>query len=157
MAYAPMAMPSKTACGSPSRAEQSMNAPGVAFVAVADEVLDAVRRFGVMRKPPLLPGGEARTAATAQPGGHDLLDHLVGRHAREHLVEGLIAARFEVVVDVLRIDDAHVPQGELLLGVVERVVLGGAVLRSARATSRSISPPRMCFVDDLRVTIAGVT
>ena len=67
-------------------------------------------------------------AAPAQPRALDLVDDLVGRHAREHLVQGLIAAGLEVVVDVLGIDDADVPQGQLLLGVVERVVLGGALV-----------------------------
>ena len=101
----------------------------VALVAVADEVLDCPSGGIVgVGELPLLPGGEARAAAAAQPGGQDLLDDLLGRHAREHLVEGLIAVGLQVVVDVLGVDDAHVAQDQLLLAVEERVVLGGALV-----------------------------
>ena len=97
---------------------------GVAFVTVADEVLDPVGRGGGGGEAPLEAGGETGSAPAAQAGLGDLLHDLRGRHLREDLVQGLVAVGFKVVVDVLRADEAHVPQGELLLGREERIVLG---------------------------------
>ena len=40
---------------------------------------------------PLQPGGEAGAAAAAQAGGDHLLDHLLGRHGCQHLLQGRVA------------------------------------------------------------------
>ena len=79
---------------------------------------------------PLEPGGEARSPAAAQPGGEHFLETCCRRHARQDLVEGLVAVGLQVVLDLLGVDDAHVAQDQLLLPVEERVVLGGTFVRA---------------------------
>ena len=87
---------------------RSMNAPGVALVGVADDVLR--RRLLMAVSLPLEAGRETRAAAAAQAGLLDLVDHLLRRHLGEHLRQRLVAAQGQVVVDVLRVDDAAVAQ-----------------------------------------------
>ena len=93
---------------------------GVALVAVADDVLgeDVVAR----RRAPFAPGGEARAALAAQAALLDLGDDLVGRHG-ECLLQALVAAARDVVVDRERVDDAHVLQHDLVLESVVGVVV----------------------------------
>ena len=76
MAYAPMAMPSNTACGSPSRAEQSMKAPGSPSSPLQMKYLTPSGDLVPGGELPLLPGGEAGAATPAQPRALDLVDHL---------------------------------------------------------------------------------
>ena len=92
----------------------------VALVGVADHVLLALGLL--LGELPLHAGGEARAAAAAQAGLQDLLDHLLRRHLEEHLLDGLVAVARDVVLDLLRVDDAAVAQHDAVLLLVERDV-----------------------------------
>ena len=81
---------------------------GVAFVAIADEVLR--RLFLCPAHFPLDARGESRTAATAQPGARDLIDHLLGGQRRERQPHALVAVPGEIIVDLLRVDEPFVAQ-----------------------------------------------
>ena len=93
---------------------------GVALVGVADHVLLALGLL--LRELPLHSGREARAAAAAQARLQDLLHHLLRRHLEEHLLDGLVAVARDVVLDLLRVDDAAVAQHDAVLLLVERDV-----------------------------------
>ena len=100
-----------------------MNAPGIAFVAVADDVF--LVAYGLGHGAPLQAGGIAAAAASAQSAFGDLLDHVVGRHLRQRLHQRPIAVARDVVVDVLRIDVTGVLEHHmhLLVEMVAQVAL----------------------------------
>ncbi len=85
---------------------------GVAFVAVADDVLLAGAGLEAGERP-FAAGGEARAAAAAEAGGDDLFDERAGLH-EECGAERLVAAAGEVVVDGERIDHAAVFEHDAL-------------------------------------------
>ena len=90
---------------------------GVALVGVAADVLDPL---GLGRgKGPLLTGGEAAAAPAPQTGIQDALHHLLRGHLAEHLAQGHVAVVGDVLVDVLRVDDAAVLQRHPALLFVE--------------------------------------
>jgi hypothetical protein len=91
---------------------------GVALVGVADDVLGV--GLGLGQKIPFVAGEEARAAASAQPGGLDLLDYIVRAPVDQHFVEGLIAAHRDVLLDVRGVDEPAVAQHNLLLPLEER-------------------------------------
>ncbi len=98
---------------------------GVALVRVADDVLGpALRLPGQL---PLRAGGEAAAAAAAQPGANQLVDHALGGHLAERLLETAVAVHREVVVERLGVDEAAVGEddAELLLLEGDAVVLLG--------------------------------
>jgi hypothetical protein len=86
----------------------------VAFVRIADQVLRRSRRLA--GKPPLQPGREPGSAAAPQAGGEHLFDHRLGLHS-EGLLQALIAARGEVVIHVLGIDETQVAGDDAYLGL----------------------------------------
>ena len=104
---------------------------GVALIGVADDVLGV--SLGLGQEIPLVAGEEACAAASAQPGGLDLLDHGSLRAVDEHLVEGLVSADGDVFLDVGGIDQAAVAQNDLLLPLEERDRVPGRDLRIALA------------------------
>ncbi len=87
--------------------------PGITFVGVADEVLPVAGGFPT--ELPFQPGGKAAASPAAQAGGKHFVDYLVGCHA-ERALQPLVAAAGEVVVQVLRVDDAAVAGGDADLG-----------------------------------------
>ncbi len=90
---------------------------GVAFVGVADDVLDLARALA--REVPLGAGGKAGAAAAAQPRFGHGLDHVVGVVVGQHLGEGRVAVLGEVVVDRVRVDLAVQREHEAALAGVE--------------------------------------
>ncbi|OPZ46054.1 MAG: hypothetical protein BWY94_00921 [Actinobacteria bacterium ADurb.BinA094] len=90
---------------------------GVALVGVADEVLDVA--LALVGELPLDAGREPGAAAAADARVGDLLDDLLLGHRRERRARRLVAAAGEVLVEALRVDHAHVAQGDARLGLVE--------------------------------------
>ena len=101
---------------------------GVTLVAVADNVLGEDVVAG--GRAPFAPGGEAGAALAAQARFLNFSDDLVGRHGKR-LLQALIAAACDVVVERQRVDDADVLEHDLVLqgivGVVVHVLVGFAV------------------------------
>jgi hypothetical protein len=91
---------------------------GIAFVGVADDVFCV--RLGLGQEIPLVAGEEACAATSAEAGGLDLLDDAVGATIDEHLVEGLVAADGNVLLNVFGVDEAAVAQDDFLLAFEER-------------------------------------
>ena len=102
---------------------------GIAFIGVADDVLRV--GLGLGQEIPLIAGEEARAAAPAQPGGLDLLDDSICAAVDQHLVERLVAAHRNVLLNVRGIDEAAVAQNDLLLPLEERNRVPGSDLRVA--------------------------
>ena len=80
---------------------------GIALVRVADDVLGVA--LGLAQELPLAAGGEAGAAAPAQLGGLDLLDHRFRIAVDEYLVQRLVTAHGDVLLDVVRADQPAVP------------------------------------------------
>ncbi len=98
-----------------------MKAPGVALVAVADEVFRRSLFLGAGG--PLLPRGEAGASAAAEAGEEDLVDDGRGRHLGQGLGQGLVAVEGDVLLDLLRVDPAAVAQDDEPLVLEELDVL----------------------------------
>ena len=79
---------------------------GVAFVGVADDVLDVARGLG--GEFPLEAGQEAGAATAAQAGVLDFLDDRFGRHLEQGLGQSRVAAAGDVLLDALGVDHAAV-------------------------------------------------
>ncbi len=79
---------------------------GVAFVGVADGVLDAT--WGLATQLPFQAGEEASATAAAQAGALGLLNHLIRRHLCERLAQRGIALARDVLVNAFGIDQAAV-------------------------------------------------
>ena len=99
---------------------------GVAFVGVADHVL--VGGLVDSSELPLEAGGEAGAATAAQAGLGDFFDDLLAGHLGEDLAQGGIAVHGDILLDVLRVDDAAVTKRHTELGLVELDVLQGGDL-----------------------------
>ncbi len=116
---------------------------GVALVGVDDDVLDVARR--VPGGLPLDPGREAAAAATAQFGGLDLVQHLLGRHLEERLGQGGVAAMDDVGIDVVGIDEAVQAEHQRESGARRRGSRphGGSLAprRRGRPAGSTTSPP----------------
>ncbi len=112
-------MPSSTRCGIAFEHAAVHERARVAFVGVADHVLDAAAvRLG--HRAPLQAGGVARPAAPAQAALDDLVDHLHRRHLGQRIQQGGVAVLRDVVLDPLRIDAAGVLEHDLLLANEKR-------------------------------------
>ncbi len=92
--------------------------PGVAFVAVADDIFLLSRRGS--GGGPFLPRGKTGPAAAPQPAGPDLLDDLLGREVFQAVPQGLEAVVADILVQVGRIDLAAVLGGHVPLRAKER-------------------------------------
>ena len=90
---------------------------GVALVGIADDVFGV--GFGLGEEVPLVAGEKARAAAAAQTRGFDLLDDGVGAAIDEDLIERLIAADGDVLLDVGGADEAAVAENDFLLAFEE--------------------------------------
>ena len=123
---------------------------GVALVRVADHVL---LPLGLgLRELPLEARREAGAAAAAEAGLQHLLDDLLRRHLEEHLLDRLVAVARDVVLDLLRVDDAAVAQDDAVLLLVERDVrLGDELLRLLRVVAEALDDAALDEVlgDDL--------
>ncbi len=104
---------------------------GVALVGIADDVFDV--GLGLGEEVPLVAGEEACAAAATQTGSLDLLDDGVFAAVDEHLVESLVAADGDVLLNVGGIDEAAVAQDDFLLAFEEREGVPGRDLRVALA------------------------
>ena len=93
---------------------------GVALVCVTDHVLLALGLS--CGKLPLHTGGEACAAAATETGLKNFLNNLLRRHLEENLLDSLVAVACNVVVDLLRVDDAAVSQNDTILLLIERNV-----------------------------------
>ena len=91
---------------------------GVALVRVADEVLLGAGRRA--QELPLVAGEVARPAAAAELGRLDLLDDGGGVGVDQDLVEGLVAADRDVLLDVVGVEEAAVAEDDLHLALEER-------------------------------------
>ena len=67
---------------------------------------------------------EPGATTTAQTRSEDLLDDRRGSHGGEGRARGRVAAPGEVLVEALRIDDAHVAQSDARLLLVEGDIVG---------------------------------
>ena len=94
---------------------------GIPFVGIAHHVL--LRPRSVSDEPPLTSSGEAGSAAAAQPGIGDHLNHLIRRHLGEDLLQCGVAVGRDVFLNVLRIDPPAVLEDHLLLLGEERDLL----------------------------------
>ena len=99
---------------------------GVALVGVADHVLVGGLVDG--SELPLEARGEAGAAAAAEAGLSDLFHDLLPGHLGEDLAKSGIAVHGDILLDVLRVDDATVAQRHTELGLVELDVLQGGQL-----------------------------
>ena len=84
---------------------------------------------------PLVAGGISRSAAAAQLGGLDLLDHARRVRIDQYFVERLISADGDVFLNVIGIDEPAIPQNDLLLAFEERHVAPQRELRDIPARS----------------------
>lgn len=95
--------------------------PRVAFVGIADDVfLVGLHLAGDF---PFESRRETAAAAAAQSGVHNLADDLLRSHLK-YLAQGGVTVAGDVFVDVLRVDEAAVAQGDADLGFIELHVLG---------------------------------
>jgi hypothetical protein len=96
---------------------------GVAFVAVADDVLG--RALNGARDLPLEPGGEAGAAAAAQAAGFHFGDDVLRLHAAEDAHQALVDTVAQAVLKVFRVEFAAITHDDphLFVGfLVEQVV-----------------------------------
>ncbi len=91
---------------------------GIAFVGIADDVLWLCLRFG--QKLPLIAGQVARASAAPQLGGFDLFDDRFWMPIDKHLVQRLVSADSDVLLNVVRVDNSAIAQDDLLLALEER-------------------------------------
>ena len=104
---------------------------GVALVGVADDVFDVGLGFG--EEVPLVAGEEARAAAAAETCCLDLLDDSIFAAVDEDLVESLVAANGDVLLNVRWIDESAVAQDDLFLAFEKRKRVPRRDLRVALA------------------------
>ena len=89
----------------------------VALVGVADHILFIADVLG--RKLPLEPGREACAAAAAKAGALHEVDDVRRGHFREHAAQRLIPVHADILLNVLRVDDAAVAQRHAQLRLVK--------------------------------------
>ena len=110
----------------------------IALIGVADQVLPVPDGLSEIFE--FQAGREARAAAAAQPGQLELFVHCLRRAVAQHLVQRLVAADRDVLLDVVGVDQAAVAQHDLLLALEERHLVPGRHRRESAA------------IVDLRVT-----
>ena len=113
-------------------------------------------------KLPLAPGGETGAAAAPQAGSQHQVNDLLGGHLCEDLAESGVAVLGDVLVDILRIDDAAVAQGNAhLLGIERGLIqgLGGVVIHHRLLVQQALDNTALEQVlgDDLRHILYGNT
>src|SRR5579864_8415978 len=106
---------------------------GVAFIGIADDVLGLGFRLG--EELPLVAGKISGAATAAQLRGLDLLDHGSRVGVDQNFIELLISTDCDVFLNVVRVDDAAVPQNDLLLTFEE----GNVVPRGHLGISLAVS------------------
>ena len=123
----------------------------VAFVCIAHHVFG--RTLSLASEIPLNPGWEPRPAATSEPGTLQSIDDLLRFHLSKRLAQCRIAVAGDVFVDVERVDNARVAQGDSLLPAEEgHGLLSLYDLSSAGfliKKSPYYAPFHQVFVDDL--------
>ncbi len=92
--------------------------PGVAFVPVADQVFDVPGHLPA--EAPFAPGGKTAAAPAPEARALHRVDDGLGAHAAKDLLEGLIAARRQVIVQAGGVDEVHFAQDDGMLPLVER-------------------------------------
>ena len=91
--------------------------PGVAFVAVADQVFDVPGHLPA--EAPFAPGGKAAAAPAPEAGFIHRVDDGLRAHAAEDFLEGLVAAGRQVIVQAGGVDEVHFAQDDGMLSLVE--------------------------------------
>ena len=86
---------------------------GVALVGVAAHIFLVC--VVLLTELPLKTGWETRAAAAPESGIQKGLDYIVRSHLREHLAQCLVSACTYVFLNVFRIDDTAVAQGDTVL------------------------------------------
>ena len=132
MAYAQISIPSSTACGSPSRTERSMKAPGSPSSALQMTYFLPGQGLRIPRECPLHPRGESRAAPARAVRKLHLLDDRRWCHRQDLLQRGVALVR-EVLVDGLGVDDAAVGEDDPLLLCEVGIVRGDEELGHGRA------------------------
>ena len=135
----------------------------IALVTVADDEL--VGTFHVLRELPLAAAREAAAAASAETGGKDFVDDLLGAHGQSAL-HSLESAHSHGFLHVLGVDDAAAVQSHAALLLIEvDVVLALDLLRGARlhiekalhnAAAEDIGLDDLLHVVDLHETVESV-
>ena len=90
---------------------------GVTFVRIADDILFVTGL--VLLELPLDTGGESRAAASAQTGSLDLINNILRGHGLQDLIQSLIAADTDILMNVLRVDLTAVTKGDPVLFFIE--------------------------------------
>ena len=90
---------------------------GVALVRVAADILDVA--LGRFTEGPFAAGREPRAAAAAQAGGQNGIDDLVLIHRCQNLVQRQITVQSDILLNVLRVDDAAVFERDTHLFCIE--------------------------------------
>ena len=67
----------------------------------------------------LSPVGKPPPPRPRRPAVKEGLDHIVRSHLGENLAQGLIAAGSDVLIDIFRVDDTAVAQGNTVLFLIE--------------------------------------
>ena len=103
-----------------------------------------------------------RAAAAPQAGSQHQVNDLLGGHLCEDLAESGVAVLGDVLVDILRIDDAAVAQGNAhLLGIERGLIqgLGGIVIHHCLLVQQPLDNAALEQVlrDDLRHILYGDT
>ena len=94
--------------------------PWVPFVRVAHDILGVPR--SASGELPLESGDKAGPTPPAQPGKFDLFEHLLPCHRSQDLGQGLVTVPGDVFLNVLRVNQPAVSQGDAQLLAVERDV-----------------------------------
>ena len=92
----------------------------IPFVRIADHVFLRAGCLGNRR--PLETGRVTRTAATAQPALENRVEHFLGGHFAQHVVQRLVAIRRDIRLNALRVHDAAVGQHDGKLLGEERIL-----------------------------------
>ena len=90
---------------------------GVALVCITSDILDIAG--SILGEHPLSACGEACASASSDTGIENFLDYLIGCHGGQCLIQCLIAVGSDILLDILGVDNAAVPQSYSLLLAVE--------------------------------------
>ena len=90
----------------------------VPFIGIADHIFDISRSLG--REFPFGSRRESRSTTTPQAGELHLLDHLFASHIEQGMGKSLVSTPGNVFIDLFRIDDSAIPEGDADLLAIER-------------------------------------